>query len=581
MNDCFVLRNDGRYDFSHKSIREGLLRRCENPTALHRKLLDHFISLDPEDDIRRQEIMHHCICADDKAYFIEYIQDKMWEDNIAIEYAAKVTYAATLLDQGKWLQAVLDQGQQLGANRYLAQFIYKFFDRLISTRASELDMLFHVYLSNYNMIHAIAKVSQTRQDWTAVGYSLEIISDIKEAMGTEKDIRAAQGCRKDQLMVAEVLHKTFQDKHSDRYLARAHELLAANMRLSEDENVTETREHLTKALQLREHLGETPGEEKDRADLGKLYLKLAKVYSGWLHSNFELALEYTKKAKDLYQNLYDTTQKVQYLTQLADIYGTLARVDDFDNWFDDHPEEADDNHPKNVYYQKQLETLEIALQKEHSILHRQLLAAAHLNYIQEWILVKKDTIVYHIQKAVSLYRSIARERGTVEDMRNLSQALYAAVEKLPEGNPVPLLEEAIAIRQPLYDKLAAPADQDFLARLYHTLSLCLEDPARQEACRVKAKELGYVDMRKNYTEVLEVLRHMDAFYIDRIPKEVIMFIYDRCDLNYDFRMTKSIAEENLHPYTLLLLRTLLDGFWKNENFTRGDVYMNRIFGKLN
>lgn len=583
MNDCFVIRNDGRYDFSHKSIREGLLDRCENHAELHQKLLAHFVALDSEDDVRRQEIIYHCIHADDKAYFVEYIQDKMWEDEAAIDYAAKVTYAAALRDDGQWLCQVLEQGESLGAKRYLAQFIYKFYDRQTSTRAGELNTQFRIHLRNYNLVHAIAKTNQARRDWESVGYALEALADVRETMGTEKDILYAQTCRKEQLKVAVELHKLFDDDLSTRYLARAHERLAANMQLSENEDVAQTRDHLTKALVLRQRLAETSNKERDRDDLGKLYLKLAKNYSGWFHGDEKLALEYTQNARELYQSLYDTTGKTQYLTQLAAVYALLAKNDDYSAWYQQNTVEENLVPPQGEWYQKQLHALQTVLQQENTILHRQLLAAAYLNYAQVWLFLEQAEALAYAKKAVALYSSIARERGTVEDMRNLSQALYAARQRLPDedlaGRRV-LLQEAIVIRQELYDQLKAPADKEFLATLYYSLSFTREDPADQEADCAKAHALGYIDKSKAYAEVLEVLRHMDKDYVDLIPKEVIMFLYDKCDLGYDFRMTKSLGEEKLSPYAWQILDTLLKGLWKNENFTMGDVRLNKIFGRI-
>ena len=54
-----------------------------------------------------------------------------------------------------------------------------------------------------------------------------------------------------------------------------------------------------------------------------------------------------------------------------------------------------------------------------------------------------------------------------------------------------------------------------------------------------------LERRETFSEVLEVLRHMDKTYVDMLPKKLIMFLYDNCSLEYDFRMTKSIGEENL------------------------------------
>lgn len=70
-----------------------------------------------------------------------------------------------------------------------------------------------------------------------------------------------------------------------------------------------------------------------------------------------------------------------------------------------------------------------------------------------------------------------------------------------------------------------------------------------------------LEQREAYSEVLEVLRHMDKLYVNMIPKKIIMFFYDNCSLDYEFRMTKSIGEENLKPKTLDLLALLNLNYW--------------------
>lgn len=75
-----------------------------------------------------------------------------------------------------------------------------------------------------------------------------------------------------------------------------------------------------------------------------------------------------------------------------------------------------------------------------------------------------------------------------------------------------------------------------------------------------------LEQREAYSEVLEVLRHMDKLYVNMIPKKIIMFFYDNCSLDYEFRMTKSIGEENLKDKTLDLLALLNLNYWtKTKN----------------
>lgn len=72
-----------------------------------------------------------------------------------------------------------------------------------------------------------------------------------------------------------------------------------------------------------------------------------------------------------------------------------------------------------------------------------------------------------------------------------------------------------------------------------------------------------LEQREAYSEVLEVLRHMNKIYVDKIPKKLIMFFYDNCSLDYEYRMTKPIEEENLKEATIDILALLNLNYWSN------------------
>lgn len=82
-----------------------------------------------------------------------------------------------------------------------------------------------------------------------------------------------------------------------------------------------------------------------------------------------------------------------------------------------------------------------------------------------------------------------------------------------------------------------------------------------------------LERRETFSEVLEVLRHMDKTYVDMLPKKLIMFLYDNCSLEYDFRMTKSIGEENLKEDTLELLALINYNYW-TKNKSKEDLIID-------
>lgn len=74
-----------------------------------------------------------------------------------------------------------------------------------------------------------------------------------------------------------------------------------------------------------------------------------------------------------------------------------------------------------------------------------------------------------------------------------------------------------------------------------------------------------LEQREAYSEVLEVLRHMNKIYVDKIPKKLIMFFYDNCSLEYEFRMTKPIEEEILKESTIDILALLNLNYWSKTS----------------
>ena len=82
-----------------------------------------------------------------------------------------------------------------------------------------------------------------------------------------------------------------------------------------------------------------------------------------------------------------------------------------------------------------------------------------------------------------------------------------------------------------------------------------------------------LERREAYSELLEIFRHMDKKYVDMIPKKLIMFFYDNCSLEYDFRMTKSIGEETFKEDTLALLAIINHNYW-SKNKSKEELVMN-------
>lgn len=77
LRDFFVLREDGRYDFSHKSIRQGICDRTQDVAEYLQALFVYFRDLDEADPVRGQEIGYHAIMARQSEYLFEYVSSLM------------------------------------------------------------------------------------------------------------------------------------------------------------------------------------------------------------------------------------------------------------------------------------------------------------------------------------------------------------------------------------------------------------------------------------------------------------------------------------------------------------------------
>ena len=101
-----------------------------------------------------------------------------------------------------------------------------------------------------------------------------------------------------------------------------------------------------------------------------------------------------------------------------------------------------------------------------------------------------------------------------------------------------------------------------------------KDRVAEEIINKEKNMVISLEQRQVYSEILEVLRHMDKIYVDKIPKKLIMFFYDNCSLDYEFTMTKTIGEEKLNDKTIALLSLLHQNYWATKKKSKEELIMN-------
>lgn len=110
MSELFILRNDGRYDFLHKCLREGLLEKIEDAEEKHTVISDYFLGLPEEDEIRTAEVAWHIIKSGDFDKLYQYII--ACDESLARKALGKDLYSDYAENEGQtiaWLAEKLSE----------------------------------------------------------------------------------------------------------------------------------------------------------------------------------------------------------------------------------------------------------------------------------------------------------------------------------------------------------------------------------------------------------------------------------------------------------------------------------------
>lgn len=126
LDDQFMMRADGRIDFMHKTLRQGVLTTIQDTKALHVKLVWCYHVLEKEDSVRASELLYHCYHANEYKYAGSVVQPIVYQ-NFSKDKEVLLTvsrrYAQTmaelsLSDQGecvqKWLRVLAEDAVESG-----------------------------------------------------------------------------------------------------------------------------------------------------------------------------------------------------------------------------------------------------------------------------------------------------------------------------------------------------------------------------------------------------------------------------------------------------------------------------------
>lgn len=155
LNESFLVRPDGRYDFMHKCFREGLCKTFDI-RSMHYEVSDYLSKLDIEDPVRSRELVYHLVCADRKKEFLQYIALLYSSTYKKAAYlrddGANTLYYCVLCDDGKWLLELLKSVDNSQDALYLTWFLaFELYNKFGNLR-QEMKLIEPLYVLSLELV---------------------------------------------------------------------------------------------------------------------------------------------------------------------------------------------------------------------------------------------------------------------------------------------------------------------------------------------------------------------------------------------------------------------------------------------
>ncbi|MCM1044207.1 MAG: DUF4062 domain-containing protein [Candidatus Gastranaerophilales bacterium] len=333
MYDCFLLRDDGRYDFTHKSIRAGFRSRCEDLDGVNREILEYFKSLKADDPVRVSEIIYHVIAADDKKFFVDYSVKHLYRPYTK-SCAARDVYAQCMADNGQWIIAVFEEAKKYEADEELLGNLTLFCNselyNAFGGSQKELETSLSILTANLDLSEYLYRKlkSNTSMWYSFISYNM--VAGIYETLGGNNNLKLAlELCEKGQTIAELLVNEsgttaTVGKENLSISYAQAARIYEA---LDGSDNLMHALELYRKALAISEQLAEDPNSTQNKSDVSCRYDGVAGIYEKLGgNDNLKLALELYEKSQTIDEQLVNELGTTQSKRNLSSDYSKVARI---------------------------------------------------------------------------------------------------------------------------------------------------------------------------------------------------------------------------------------------------------------
>lgn len=324
MNDCFLVRDDGRYDFTHKSIRAGFRSRCVDFDRANREILEHLKSLEDDDTVRMSEIIYHTIKVDDKKFFVEYLTKYRYHKNKSHIYRAALdVYQQCLADSGKWIIDVIKEEDKHEAEKEQSNLsIFCNFDlnRVFADSQKELEINLAVLSANMSFSERLYNRLKTDECNRDVAICYGNVAYMYEMLGGYSNLKKALSLYQEELKISTQLAKKQNTSFSERDLSRSYNDVARvydelGSKFKSLEDLDKALELYHEALKIDKRLHKKLGTMDSKRKLSIDYKNI-----GGIHETIDLigSLEDLEKARRWYNKALKIDKLLAEVQNTAD-----------------------------------------------------------------------------------------------------------------------------------------------------------------------------------------------------------------------------------------------------------------------
>lgn len=598
MSDCFLLRSDGRYDFSHKSIRAGFRALARQQSALHSKLYDYFSSLPEDDDIRIQERGYHCVRIQDGETLRKTIhwayKNKKKPERPPLS-TALVHFCMERDAHIHWFRDLLlptgNSDEDFSMVRFTSYWLLSDFqDTAVDPRKIEI-----LYMGNHTLAQHVHKQLNTELSGSVLADAIEKHAAYCHRKKDTNSRQQALELRKEVVALTEGLLEVYHTADARIDLADACRMLAWSYEcLPKDAGMEEALRYYSKALSLRQEIDRENSTQKTKRTLATAYDDIANLYNSITFTALnaaertlpmalqpvchkqhrEYAAELYGKALELRKKLVEEDPSIQNRRSLTFSYRSLAELHE-------NQPEVGQRELMIGYLQQEEQILQELYTEDRQISRAGDLAGCLEKQGSAWFSSGKRK---ELPKAFDKYHAAVKLRQTVytalptkPNRLSLANArLRRACILYHAGTPRYLkeaLEELKDIRKVFLACCSDNTDYQLQNCLFYLTATAEKLGLTPSAEWGDITALPFHAQSYTYAELLEILDYMEDDYVDMIPVNMIALFRTYALPGYRKHLDPNVPleEQDTAKKTASLLAMLMMSVWSTSLAEREEL----------